>query len=216
MARGLTAGMIAAVKLDFADACHFISLAFSGGTLYLSTGSATVTWDGHSWVAINGNISVDSVSESKELAGQGVRVTLDGVDQTAIAALLAQNYIGRQCQVYLVHFGTDGAIVADPYEVFNGLLTEGFTIEQTAETCTVSTRFVSPLTRFDEKRGIRATVASHSQHYNGDTFWRHLKGIANRKIFWGPTPIGPGGTGGGDTGNGGGGDDDDPNVDWLP
>lgn len=208
MTRDLSAGMVTSVADDSKDACHFISIEFSGGTLYFSTGSQTVTWDGHSWIAIGGNLAVEAISEAKTLSAQGVRVHLDGVDQTVISPLLAQNYIGRTCQVYLVHFDGDGAIVSDPYLEFQGIMTQPFEVRQTDETCVVSTRFTSPLTRFREKRGIRATVISHQQHFNGDTFFRHLKGIANRKIWWGPSPIEPVTGGGGDYGGEEGGDRD--------
>jgi hypothetical protein len=208
MTRGLTAAMVTAVKRDFADACHLISLAFSGGTIYYTTASNDITWDGHSWIAVGGNLAINPVTESKALGAQGVRVTLDGVDQTVIAALLAENYIGRTCQIYLLHFDTDGSIVADPYLLFEGLLNSSFEITQTEDTCSVSTRFVSPLTRFTERRGIKATVISHQQHFNGDTFWRHLKAIANREIFWGPVPLVSTGLGGGGGDGIGGGRDD--------
>lgn len=202
----LSAGMVTAIERDTADACHLISAAFGGGVLYFSTGSVDISWDGHTWVAIGGNLRVEAVSEAMTLSAQGVRVHLDGVDQTVISALLSENYVGRACEVYLLHNASTGGIVADPYLMFSGLLNSPFEVRMTGNTCTVSTRFVSPLTRFKERRGIKATVISHQQHFNGDTFFRHIKGIANREIWWGPQPVRPGGGGHGVGGGGGTGD----------
>ena len=205
--RGLTAGMLTAVQADTGEFFHLISLAFSTATTFLTTAANDVTWSGDTYTAVGGALHFDAVQEGLALQAQRVRLTMDGVDTTIIVDLLSQNFIGRTAKIYLAHFGSDGTITADPYLLFSGVLNDRMEVEETfdrkAGTCTVRTTITTPLTRFGEVRGIRSNEASHSHHFNGDTFFRHINGIAGRKIFWGGTEAKVGFVGGG----GGGGDD---------
>jgi len=214
--RGLSANMLTAVQADTGEFFHLISLAFSAATTYLTTASSDVTWSGDTYTAVGGALHFDAVQEGLALQAQQVRLTMDGVDTTIITDLLGQNFIGRTAIIWLAHFAADGTITADPYMRFSGLLNDRFEVEETfarqAGTCTVRTTITSPLTRFSEVRGIRSNQASHSHHFNGDTFFRHINGIAGRKIFWGGTEAKVGFVGGGRGGQGSGGNRDDTNL----
>jgi len=202
MTRTLTAGMVTAAQAAEGDLLHLISLAFSGGTLFLTTAPHDILFGGDTYVAVGGHLGFDSVNESPDLTGQGVRVTLDGVDQTVISPLLAQNYIGRTAKVYQAHMDSAGVLVVDPVLIFEGLLNSSFRVTESRDpdaggTVVVTTTVVSPLVSFRQQRGIRATLASHQHHFSGDTFWKHISTISNRKVSWGRSDfsIGPAGTG---------------------
>lgn len=198
MTRTLTAAMKTAFAAESGEAFHLFELNFSGGVQRLTDGSNTITWDGKTWTAVGGHLRFDAVQEVTTLTGQGVRITLDGVDQTVISALLSENYIGRVARIYRGHIGTDGTIIADPVELFNGLLNSPFEIREDGETVKVTTFVVSTLTRLRQRRGIRANVASHQQHFPNDTFFRHITAANARQPFWpGRPPRDPGGGGGG-------------------
>jgi hypothetical protein len=191
--------MVTAAQAETGTFCWLMEFAFSGGTDYYTTAAQDVLWSGNTYTALGGNLSFEGIEETFDLQGQGVRLKLDGVDQTIITAILAENFIGRSATIYLAHFAADGTITADPEKVYTGLLNTAFSVEETGDTCTVSTFLVSDLTKFSEVRGIRANLASHQDAYASDTFFRHITGIAGRKIQWGPDTYEPppGGGGGG-------------------
>ena len=203
MTRTLTGPMITAAQADSGDLLHLISLAFSGGTLFLTTAPHDVVFSGDTYTAVGGHLGFSSVNESGDLTGQGVRLTLDGVDQTIISPLLAQNYIGRIAKVYQAHMDSAGVLIVDPVLLFEGLLNSSFTVSESRDpdaggTVVVTTTVVSPLVSFRQQRGIRATLASHQHHFPGDTFWKHISIISARGVPW------PGVSGGGDNGGIGG------------
>jgi hypothetical protein len=189
--------MVTAAQAETGTFCWLMEFAFSGGTDYYATAAQDVLWSGNTYTALGGNLTFEGVEETFDLQGQGVRLTLDGVDQTIITAILGENFIGRTATIYLAHFAADGTIVADPEEVYHGLLNSVFTVKETGQTCSISTFLVSDLTKFNEVRGIRANLASHQAVYSGDTFFRHNTGIKGRKVWWGPRPVYPPGGGGG-------------------
>ena len=206
MPRTLTAGMITAAQAAEGDLFHLISLAFSGGTIFLTTAPHNVVFSGDTYTAVGGHLGFDSVNESGDLTGQGVRLTLDGVDQTIVSPLLAQNYIGRTAKVYQAHMDSAGALVVDPALLFEGLLNSRFRVTESRDpdaggTVVVTTTIVSPLVSFRQRRGIRATLASHQHHFPGDTFFKHISTISARKFPWGEPDFFP------DDRDGGGGGD---------
>ena len=190
MGRTLTAGMKTAAAAEDGDLLHLISLAFSGGTLFLTTAPHDVVFSGDTYVAVGGHLGFELVQESSDLTGQGVRVTLDGVDQTVISPLLAQNYIGRTAKVYQAHMDSAGVLVVDPVLLFEGLLNSSFRVSESRDpegsgTVVVTTTIVSPLVSFRQRRGIRMTLASHQHHFSADTIMRHISTISARKVYWG-------------------------------
>ena len=201
MTRTLTASMVTAAQAAEGDLLHLISLAFSGGTLFLTTAPHDIVFSGDTYTAVGGHLGFDVVQESGDLTAQGVRITLDGVDQTVISPLLAQNYIGRTAKVYQAHMDSSGALVDDPVLLFEGLINSSFRVTESRDpdaggTVVVTTTIVSPLVSFRQQRGIRATLASHQHHFSGDTFFKHISTISARKVFWGRADVSTGGGGG--------------------
>lgn len=190
MTRTLSGSMVTAAQSDEGEGFHLISLEFSGGTIYLTTAPHDITWSGDTYVAVGGHLGFEVVQETTDLTGQGVRLTLDGVDQTIIALLLAQNYIGRTAIVRQGHIDSSGDVIVDPVTLFSGLLNSRFEIDESRDpessgTVIVRTTIVSPLVSFRQQRGIRMTLASHQHHYPGDTIMRHVSTISARKVYWG-------------------------------
>lgn len=206
----LTSGMDTESAAATGSFAYLISLAFSGGTEYLTTASSDVTWSGDTYAAVGGHLSFDAIHEVATARPQGVRMTFDGVDQTIISALLGNNYIGRAAKIYLVHFDSSGAIVADPELLFDGLINGQWDIETTGDTVKVSTRVLPPTARFRQRNGIRTSLQSHQAVYANDTIMRHLTALNGKVIVWGRHVQRVGGnTGIGDPSDPGTGDGDD-------
>ena len=188
MTRTLAVGMVTAATAATGEYCYLLSFAFSGGTLYLTTASSDIDWNSNTYQALGG-IGFEAVRETREFSDQSLRVTLDGVDQTVVNKVLQQNYIGKTATLHLAHF-TDGAIIADPVQLWSGYMNAAWQIRETGGSSRITTSILSPFVIFRQTRGIRANVASHSSVYPGDTFWRHLQAIAGKgaAAAWGTAP----------------------------
>jgi len=389
--RDLTDAFAAAVSQRFGVVCHLFELEFSGGTFRFTTAPVDISWNGYTWSAVGGNLSHGGVTETREFSAQAVRITLDGVSQAVISALLGQSYIGRDAKIYQCYIAPDdnlvtysfdfstysqgnspvltadvdgpygdtaynvedasgslraniaspvlgafviggskciaidvrqgtsppangssfalydntagqyrawariewpgpeltiinsngsivgvfhhsvdwhrvvlksdavtagndhriylypaheptetgdidatgfqcvdhdqeprgyaatdgaavqgGSIVIDPYQIFGGYLNSNIKVIETGKTCRIETQLVSSLAKFDQQRGLRASLAAHQDVYSGDTFWRHITAIYGRQTWWGPRPQSGRGGGGGDDGSDNWGGDGDP------
>jgi hypothetical protein len=192
--------MVTAATAETGEYCYLLSFAFSGGTLYLTTASTDIDWNGNTYQAIGG-LTFEAVRETREFTDQSLRVTLDGVDQTVITKVLQQNYIGQTATLHIAHFSS-GAIISNPVQLWSGYMNDAWQIRESHSrgggTSRITTSIVSPFVIFRQTRGIRANVPSHSSIYSGDLFWRHLLSIQGRPIYWGqaaPIEIGAGGSG---------------------
>ena len=161
-----------------------------GTGIRLTTGSRNVDWDSNTWYATGGLLSFEAARETTDLSGQSVRVTLDGVSQLAIAAFLAEDYVGGLAELYLAHLDSDGSIMADPVKIFAGYMNHKWTLREHIgegeNYATVSTILMGPAAaRFKQVRGIKANLNSHTAHFSTDTFMRHIMALEDGDIGWG-------------------------------
>lgn len=215
MARDLTGGMSSAIAAQEAALVHFISLAFSGGKVYLTTGPHDIVWDSQTWQGVGGALFFEAITESGDEKASGVPLHLSGCDQAILAVILGQSYRGRKVEIYLAHIDTDGAIVADPELIFDGYMNAGFRIVESrddrgAGTVDISSRIVGRLAELALVRTILMNLGSHQVHQSTDTFFQHVAQLPNRPIYWGtkgpslysPGQSPPGGPYGGPDGSG--------------
>lgn len=175
MSRTITAATLAKVQSRQSDVIHLLSLAFSAGTVRLTTGAQDITWSSQTWYASHGAMSFEAVNETSDYSGQRLKVILDGVNLTAITALLAESYIGRLGTLYRAHI-SNGLIVADPITLFLGYMNTAWDVTEDPDNqwCKVETTLISPLNVGSQVRGIVADPNSHQAHYPADTFFSHI------------------------------------------
>lgn len=191
----LTPAMLNEVSAPYSRMCHLIAFQFSSGTLRLTTASVDIAWNNVMWTAIGGAMKFDAISETADLTAAQVNITVSGVDQGVIAALLNNFYVYRTVQVYRAAFdGTTGAIVADPVLIFQGLMNGGFQVKETrkeenqeAGTVEVVARCMSRVANLDQREGIQTNTISHDRLYPGDQYFSFVQQIANVPLVWSGT-----------------------------
>lgn len=196
MTRTLTAGMQTAVAGETASIVHFVELASSGGTTRLCTAPQDVEWDSQTWSGFGGHLAVGAVEETPDGSGNGVELTLSGVDQTIISVLMNNQVRGYTVQLWRAHINSSGAVVSDPLDFGTYYQLQEYRITETRPkegrgTCTVKTRVVPPHMARRGPRPVRCSYSSHNDMLaragatTGDTFFQNLAGVVNREIFWG-------------------------------
>lgn len=188
MPRALTAAAQAAAEAQRSEIIHLLELNFSAGAVRFTTGPHNVSWNAVTWFASGSAMTFEAVAETGDVAGQRLRLTLDGVDLQVIAALLAQEYIGRLGRLYRAHFDAHGKIVADPILLFVGYMNAPWEVAEDPEKgwAKVETDLASPLAVGDQVRGITADENSHQQFFPGDTFFSHIVTKPHGDFGWGP------------------------------
>jgi len=185
--RTLTAAALTQIQAQRAECIHLLSLSFSGGTIRFTTGSTDVTWNGNLYSKAGAAMSFEGVNETPDPSGQRLKIILDGVSLGAIAALLAENYIGRLGTLYRAYLNSAGTIIVDPIILFTGYLNTPWEVTEDwdGRWCRVTTELVSPLAVFNQVRGITADKTSHQRFYTGDTFFAHIVDKPEGDFGWG-------------------------------
>jgi len=78
-----------------------IRFGFGGGDVRVTTAAQDISWDGYTWEGIGGVLSITPPVESTDIREAGLDVSLSGVDQSVLAVILQQQYIGRPVDIYL-------------------------------------------------------------------------------------------------------------------
>jgi hypothetical protein len=187
VSRTITAAALAALQGQQAEIAHLLSLAFSGGTIRFTSGPHDVSWGGFTWSAAGGAMSFEAVMETPDPSGQRLRITLDGVQLTAISALLAQSYIGRLGTLRRAYLNSAGTIIVDPITLFTGYMNAPWEVSEDWDNhwAKVTTELVSPLAVFQQVRGITADLTSHQRWFTGDTFFKHMLDKPDGDFGWG-------------------------------
>jgi len=189
--------MVTAVKAEFSETTWLIELNFSGGVTRLCTAATDVDALGFTWEAVGGFISATSpVKESGDTKGEGVGLELSGVDQAISSKILSEFVIGRVAKIYLAHFDSAGAVVATPQLMFEGLMSDGFSINpsrtpegESAGTVKIETRLISELARRLIRGGIQTNATSHGAVFSGDLGMEYVAGIVGKTFTWGKETV---------------------------
>ena len=195
---------------------YLYQIEHSGGILRLTNASADITALSETWTAVGGGLLHDAVRETDDRRGQGVRLTMSGVDQTIISAILNNNFRGFPILIYLLHFDPDTGVQDTPDLLVHGRQNSDFKVVETRDPdsdfsggrVTVTTRITSDLAEINQVVSVRSSVASHQEMIRRsgvaspvDTFFERVASLANRTIHWGTdTPVSIGRPGGVPTG----------------
>lgn len=202
MSRTLSAAMLTALAAEsgYTDV-WFIEMTHSGGTLRFTTASENQSWDSNTWTALGGALSFDSPSETAELTGQSYGLSMGGVTQTVISALLNNHFRGYTTILWFGQIVTStGVTVLDPIEISNGRTNEDWTITEEPNdrgpgSVEIRTTIVSELARAGRPRVVRTNLESHRDMLDRagrgvtDTFFKRVPEIVGQVIVWGGTRI---------------------------
>lgn len=189
MTRTMTPGMLTAIAAETGQFCTLAEFDFSGGSIYLATASQNITWNGQQWTAVGGALGFRAFQESSDLSSPGVEFTFSGVDQSIIAILLSETYIGRTAKLWLCHFDTSGQVISDPLLLFSGFMNGGWGVTedrptQGGGTVTITGRCTDRLAELDQRHGIQTNVGSHQIWFPGDTFFAGVGALQGQPLVW--------------------------------
>lgn len=200
MSRALAANFATAVaRKTGSQFVHLVELHFAGGTLYLTDASQTIVTatPAHTWTAVGGAMTVGAVEETTDAGATAVDLSFSGVDQSLLADVLLDEWRGQTVAIYLCHFESTGAVTADPYCVFKGRMTGGWTIRTATDeqghevTVTVATRCAAYVAELALVRGRRTNPASQARVFPADsTAFRAVALQTKKTLSWGGLPLG--------------------------
>lgn len=182
--RGMTPALEAAlIERDVRPALFFEG-EFTSGFVRLWTGNADVIWNGQTWTGAGGLIGFSGVDEGDTIVARGVTVSLSGVPPAYVAIAIADAGQGLPGRAWVALHAADGAIIADPVQVFAGRL-DVPTISDGAEACTITISYENRLIDLNRPRELRYTHEVQQQLYPGDMGFEYVTSIQDKELQWG-------------------------------
>lgn len=178
--RNIDANVEQQILATTSKSAHLLEITFFDGTdnqvLYLNTSAYDLTtsnagsdipnetWAGIGLPGGQTPLGIGPVQETTETRSQQVDLTLDGVDQNAIAALQQNFFRGRTVRIWKVWFD-NGQIVASTL-FFSGFQNDNWEISESnndgVNSVSVSTRLVSRLAILQRTNTVLTNVRSHN------------------------------------------------------
>lgn len=199
----LTAGMQTAVSQPKVVLFGAIQIDFPSYTLRLINGASTVTFNGGDFKGRDPTYGVLAAIGDLDDGGDdnapALSVTLNPANAAAAADLSSANMQGARVRAWFgVVVRATGAVVADPYQLFEGEIDQP-TLGGNRTSRTVEYDCVSAMERmFENDEGFRLSDANHQRVWPGEEGLEHMTGLA-KQIFWGVASVAgaSGGYGGG-------------------
>ncbi|OOY31581.1 hypothetical protein [Thioclava sp. F36-6] len=186
MSRDMQAANIAAIGDQMVRIVGFFEGEFAGGTVRLWTGDigTNFIWDGKEWAGAGTLLGFSNIEETNDVVASGISVSLSGVPVDMVAIVIAEAEQNAPGTLWIGFMSEDWHLLADPELVFSGLL-DVPTIEDGADTCTVTISYESQLIDLQREREWRYTNESQQVLYPGDKGFEYVTSIQNKTVNWG-------------------------------
>lgn len=184
MSRGLTTAYKSAAAAGNVTPALLAHFDFSGGIVRLWSGSGDLSWGGNTYTGLGDLTQVEPVQETNEVRANGLNFRLNGIPSAMVARILAENYRGRACKLWLALFNTSGAIIADPLLLFSGRMDQCL-VEDSGTTASITVSAESRLVDLQRSRERRYTDEDQQSLFSGDLGLEFVAGLQDREILWG-------------------------------
>ena len=183
MSRELTAGMQTEIARQLTRPAIFYEGEFATGTVRLWSGVGSIAWNGQTWLGAGQLAGVSLIEENADVRAVGVKVSLSGVSATLVSLALAEARQGKRASLWLAMLDEAGAVLADPYLVFNGLL-DVPTITETGDGATIELSYENRLISLRTPNIRRYTDEDQKVNYPDDTGFAFVAGLQDVAINW--------------------------------
>jgi len=177
VSRGITQAVIDELSSGSFNMAALVHIDFAT-PVYLTDYHHNLPYGGDTYGVSGHLLDIGNVSESHELDVGEIDITFSGKDQSYIALLLSENYVGRDVNITNVVVSDAGAVIGHCGE-YKGTVS-GFAIQGDNVLLTVTSHWAD----FERVTGRRSNDNSQQSHYPGDTSASRCSQIV-KDIKWG-------------------------------
>lgn len=181
----IPAALATAVAQGTVQPFYAVEFLLDAGAVRLWTGYGERVIDGDTYTGSGTLMSVGDVETVADMSAPAITIMLSGMPGDLISLALQEPYQRRACRIYF------GAIINDAgdhsvFTAYVGKLNK-MTIEDSAETGTISVLIDSLLIEAEKASGRRYTSESHKARPGNstDTFFDYVAAIQDAEIVWG-------------------------------
>lgn len=188
MSRGLSASMVTASQSARVTAHVLAYLNFGSGAVRVWDGIGTLSWDSQSWEGLGTLGSISTIEEKEGVAATGVVLRLAYTDAGLLATALTEDYQGRAVSVYMAMLDTNLAVIADPIQVFGGVI-DNMRLADNGTEGVLEINCESYLRILDRTNDRRRTDLDQKTRFSGDRGMELISALQDTPIYWGgPDP----------------------------
>lgn len=189
MARNITTAFRNAITADTVAAVLLFSAEFDEGDVNFWSGYGDITWNSITFTGAGDLGTMSEIEETDAIQANGIAFQLSGIPSSLVSAALSYAYQGRPVKLWLAPTDlSTGAIIADPFLSFSGKM-DTMTIEEGADTATITLTAESDLVDLNRPRERRYTHEDQIAEYPGDLGLEYVAGLIDKEISWGvPSP----------------------------
>jgi hypothetical protein len=182
--RDLSAAFIAEITAGGLAPIALLEAHFDSGNINLWTGVGDLVTGGKTYVGTCGILSISQIQERKKITANGLSVTLNGLDNSILTLVEDEPFHGRTFEMYLAVLTEAGAVVADPYLMFEGFM-DFVKIKDDAKTITIDMNIENVLISLERPLDTKYTSEDQKRDYPNDTFFDFIADIQNKEVIWG-------------------------------
>lgn len=165
---------------------HLFQVLWDSGTVYLTDSATEISWGGQTYTALGSMLGFGNIEESAGLQATGVDLTLSGVPTSLVSSFMTEDFIDRHVKIYKGFFDANGAVIADPILIFEGLMDAPDFVEAVEDNSTVITIPASnQWMAFDKVNGRMTNTNSQARYFSGDKGFNFVPGLNEKIITWG-------------------------------
>lgn len=161
---------------------YMVDFQFDSGSIAFNTSLDQYTFDSKVFIGAGNLGQIGDVEETSNLDPANCTVTLSGVNQVILAALLAENYVNRRGIVYIALLDTSNAIVGAPFIYFDGLVSSlSITYGKIAQ---INITLKDRLSLWARPKIRRYTNQEQIKDFPTDKGFEFVESIADKEVIW--------------------------------
>jgi len=198
MPRFLTVDFNNAIEQAVKVVAIFVTIEFANETLYIWSGATSFTPGrphgdgsafpyGQTFTGVGWLGSISAIPETVDVVAQNVTLTLSGIPPELVSDTINAVRQYSEATVWFGLFDTNGNLIADPVQMFQGHL-DVPTIMDGAADATISITAENPLISLNLAQERRFTDCDQQLDYPGDLGMSFVVGLQFAYIQW-PNPL---------------------------
>ena len=183
MPRGLTPQVKTELATNDFTMAHLVTMTFSSTTLYYTDYISDLQSSGALYTSIGHFLDIGSPQETQELRVGTINVTLSGVERAFISLFLNNDWINREVSVDRALISSSGAIVPNPFTIFEGYMSQ-FQVSESGDKSDITVAVSSHWADFEKKAGRNTNNNSQQYYFSGDKGFEYASSIV-KDLKWG-------------------------------
>ena len=171
---------------------HLVKLCFAETIIRLTDAVHAIEFEGEVYHGTGHLLQFSDIEETWAPQVDSVKISLSGVDQGMVAAVLSLHYIDQPVTIWRVFLDADGQLVGSCSPIFSGRANAPVILaDPDAGTCSVTLEALNQWGDFGRRPGRHTNHEEQQLWFPGDKGFEFVSDLVERHFIWGGGSIPP-------------------------